>query len=130
MALVPLDITVEETEKLLQLIGHDPSVAEQVDVVNLVKALYRTLTAFDCKCPPASLDISLNLDQLLAIHRQFTPAAFGVGGREFHAKLGRAFVAYERLEMIPEIETEATVDGQEFGRTEQLGLAQWRDLEE
>jgi hypothetical protein len=129
MALVTIALTADETEKLLQLIGHDGAVADQIDLVNLVKALYRTLVAFQDGGAPDELGIQVSAEQLLLVHRQFTPPAFGTGGREFQAKLARAFVEIERLEDIPDIEAAFTVEGQEFGRTERLGLAQWEDLE-
>jgi hypothetical protein len=129
MGIVTIHLTVDETDKLLQLLGHDSAVLEQVDLVTLVKALYRTLIAFDGTSPSATLTFQVSGDQLLIIHRYFTTAAFGPGGREFQQKLAEAFVAVERLEDIPEIEAADTIDGQPFGRTERLGLAQWEDLE-
>ncbi len=130
MAMVTIEVSRDETDKLLQLLGHDSAVQEQVDLVNLVRALYRTLVAFDLKCASEELGIQVSGDQLLLIHKQFTTAAFGMGGREFQLKLANAFVENDRLEVIPEIEAEETVEGcQAFGQVERLGLAYWEELE-
>jgi hypothetical protein len=129
MALITIEVSVDETEKLLQLLGHDGATFDQIDLVNLVKSLYRTVVAFEGADTSQCLGLQISTDQLLLIHRYFTPQAFGNGGREFQAKLARAFVELERREDIPDIEALTTVDGQEFGQSERLGLAQWEDLE-
>ena len=130
MSLVTIEVSRDETDKLLQLLGHDSAVQEQVDLINLVRSLYRTLVAFDGKSMPDELGIQSSGDQLLLIHKQFTTAAFGVGGREFQLKLANAFVELERLEDIPEIEADQPIEGcQDFGTTERLGLAYWEELE-
>lgn len=123
-----VELSSDEVERLLDLIGHDAATADEWEMVSLVRSLYRQRHAFADAHPPATLFLELSRRQLDLLHRYFTPAAFGPGGREFRLKLSRAFVEMERLEDIPEIEEEPTVELDEtFGEEERRRLAAWKD---
>ncbi len=104
MLAVDLALTRDETVVLLNLLGHSGEAATEIEVVNLVKALYRTLYVFEHEPATGLLSISMEADTLYHVHRVFSPQAFGTGGRAFQAKLSDAFVRLDRLEDIPEIE--------------------------
>lgn len=122
---VRLTVTSEEVEKLLDLLGHDNATAEDWDLVSLIRSLYRHRLAFADRNPPSSLDLEASQKQLDLIHRYFTPAAFGQGGREFRLKLAQAYVAIERFEDIPDIEEAAPLEMEEFGAELRQRLSQW-----
>jgi hypothetical protein len=125
---VKIEVTCEEVDKLLDLLGHDGATAEDWEMVALIRSLYRQRCAFADAHPPALLAIHVTQKQLDLVHRYFTPAAFGQGGREFRVKVARAFIECERLEDIPDIERiEPVTDDAEFGDEQRQQLSRWKE---
>ena len=120
MLAVDLALTRDETMALLNLLGHSGETATEIEVVELVKALYRTLFAFEHEPATGTLSLHVEGTALYHIHRVFSPQAFGAGGRGFQGKLADAFVRLDRLEDIPEIEAEEPVpEPEQRGFTEE-----------
>lgn len=95
-----ITVTKEETEKLLDLLGHADTTAPENDMVKMVTSLYRALMAFEKDA--TLLPWTISKEQLYLLHRYFTPTAFGQGGREFQKKLALAFIEIERIEYLSE----------------------------
>ena len=89
---VPLPISQVEMDKLLDLVGHDGACSE------LVVRMYLCLMAYSNDKEELPLEVSK--EDILSIHKVFTPTAFGQGGREFRLKLGSCIVEIERMEYL------------------------------
>ena len=89
---VMLPLEKGEVEKLLDLVGRDGTCKK------LVVRLYLCLMAFTNEHQTLTIDVAK--DDILDIHKVFSPSTFGSGGREFRIKLGNAIVEIERIEYL------------------------------
>lgn len=121
MLTVAINVTQVEAAKLLELIGHDEH-ALDYDVVQLVRALYRTLHGF---AGDKALPLELPEIGLTVLHRYVTAQAFGQGGREFLAKLAEAYVEIERLEDLPDVAVGGEDEDEPFGSSMRMRMGQW-----
>ena len=77
---------------MLDLVGHDGTCGQ------LVVEMYCCLMSYSKA--EEELPFYVSKADVLAIHKVFTPAGFGTGGREFRNKLGGAIIEIERIEYL------------------------------